>query len=83
LAAANVNLTDIGARQGLFAPGLDIAGPPYMLGWDLAGQVTAVGDDVADRAVGDWVVGMIPWYMAHGRCGAYAWCRRAPTPNPD
>jgi NADPH2:quinone reductase len=72
LAAANVNPTDLGARQGFFAPGFDIAGPPYVLGWDLAGEVTAVGDDVADWAVGDWVVGMIPWYMAHGRYGAYA-----------
>src|ERR1035437_9571499 len=72
LAAANVNPTDLGARQGFFAPGFDIAGPPYVLGWDLAGEVTAIGDDVADWAVGDWVVGMIQWYMAHGRYGAYA-----------
>lgn len=72
LAAANVNPTDLGARQGFFPPGFEIAGPPYVLGWDLAGEVTAVRGDVANRAVGDWVVGMIPWYMALGRYGAYA-----------
>jgi NADPH:quinone reductase-like Zn-dependent oxidoreductase len=67
-----VNPTDIGARQGLFAPGFEIAGPPYVPGWDLVGEVTAVGDGVVGRAVGDWVVGMIPWYQAQGRYGAYA-----------
>jgi NADPH:quinone reductase len=72
LAAANVNPTDLGARRGRFPPGFDIPGPPFVLGWDLAGEVAAVGDDVANRAVGDQVVGMIPWYMALGRYGAYA-----------
>lgn len=48
LAAANVNPTDVGARQGLFPPGFGIEGPPYVLGWDLAGTVVAVGEGVSD-----------------------------------
>ena len=72
LAAANVNPTDLGAREGHYPPGLDIVGPPYILGWDLAGEVTAVGDQVAGCRVGDQVVGMIPWYAAGGRYGTYA-----------
>jgi NADPH:quinone reductase-like Zn-dependent oxidoreductase len=84
LAAANINPTDLGARQGMFPPGFGIEGPPYVLGWDFAGEVVAVGEGVAetvaaggDPAVspfgpGDQVVGMIPWYAAGGRYGAYA-----------
>ena len=72
LAAANVNPTDLGARQGFYPPGFDIEGPPYVLGWDLAGEVDALADDVRYRAVGDPVVGMIPWYASGGRYGAYA-----------
>lgn len=48
MAAANINPTDIGARHGMFPPGFDIDGPPYVLGWDLAGTVVAVGEGVAD-----------------------------------
>jgi NADPH2:quinone reductase len=72
LAAANINPTDIGARHGMFPPGLAIDGPPYVLGWDLAGEVVAVGDDVSDHQAGDLVVAMIPWYAAGARYGAYA-----------
>jgi NADPH2:quinone reductase len=70
--AANVNPTDLGARQGMFPPGFDITGPPYVLGWDLTGEITAVGGDVDGRSVGDRVVGMIPWYVSGARYGAYA-----------
>ncbi len=72
LAAANINPTDVGAREGMYPPGFDIQGPPYVLGWDLAGTVEAVGDGVTEVAAGDEVVGMIPWYAAAGRYGAYA-----------
>ncbi|MGX6449410.1 NADP-dependent oxidoreductase [Patulibacter sp. S7RM1-6] len=71
LAAANVNPTDVGARQGMLPPGFDIEGPPYVLGWDLAGEVVAVGTGVHDFSPGDHVVGMIPWYAAGARFGAY------------
>ncbi|ADO74332.1 NADP-dependent oxidoreductase [Stigmatella aurantiaca] len=70
VAAANVNPTDLGARMGQI-PG---AGPqpPFVLGWDLAGTVTAVGKNVRDLKTGQRVVGMIPWYTTQGTVGAYA-----------
>ncbi|WP_026909469.1 NADP-dependent oxidoreductase [Patulibacter minatonensis] len=78
MAAANINPTDVGARQGLYPPGFGIEGPPYVLGWDLAGTVVAVGEGVADGPAGigpfgpgDEVVGMIPWYAAGAAYGAY------------
>jgi NADPH:quinone reductase-like Zn-dependent oxidoreductase len=73
MAAATVNPTDLGARQGLYPPGFGIDGPPYVLGWDLAGEVVAVGPGGADPAFGpgDQVVGMIPWYAAGARYGTY------------
>jgi NADPH:quinone reductase len=67
--AANVNPTDLGARAGRGRAGPD---PPFVLGWDLAGQVAAAGDEVSDFAVGDRVVGMIQWYDQKGSVGAYA-----------
>jgi NADPH:quinone reductase len=72
LAAANVNPTDLGAREGNYPPGKGIEGPPYVLGWDFAGEVISVGDDVAAPSVGESVVGMIPWYEEGGRLGTYA-----------
>lgn len=68
--AANVNPTDLAARQG-FVVG-DPVQPPLVLGWDLAGTLEAIGEGVEGRRVGDRVVGMIPWYAIHGRVGAYA-----------
>lgn len=70
--AANVNPTDLSARSGQARrrlPGLE---PPFVPGWDLAGEVTAVGDGAAGYSVGDRVVGMIPWIGVGGRVGAYA-----------
>ena len=46
--------------------------PPFVLGWDLAGQVTAAAEDVEDFQAGDRVVGMVQWYEAGGSVGAYA-----------
>lgn len=71
MAAATVNPTDLGAREGRFPPGFGIEGPPYVLGWDLAGEVVATGADVVDVGPGDQVVGMIPWYAAGARYGTY------------
>jgi NADPH:quinone reductase-like Zn-dependent oxidoreductase len=68
--AANVNPTDLNARQGIM-PGVQIV-PPFVLGWDFAGVVQAVGSGVSDYHSGDRVVGMIPWYLAAGTVGAYA-----------
>jgi NADPH:quinone reductase len=72
LAAANVNPTDLGAREGNYPPDFGIEGPPYVLGWDFAGEVAAVGDDVDSPAVGERVVGMVPWYLMEGKYGTYA-----------
>jgi len=68
--AANVNPTDLGARSGHGPRGLPQ--PPFVLGWDFAGEVLEVGDGVDAFAPGDRVVGMIHWYGEDGRNGAYA-----------
>jgi NADPH:quinone reductase-like Zn-dependent oxidoreductase len=71
--AANVSPTDLAARTGFVVPGQRPVPPvPYVLGWDLAGEVTAVAEDVAEFGVGDRVVGMIHWYEQGGTVGAYA-----------
>jgi Alcohol dehydrogenase GroES-like domain len=68
--AANVNPTDIALRAGHHpTAGLD---PPFVPGWDLAGEVAAVGSAVSAFSPGDRVVGMIPFGRIGGRVGAYA-----------
>jgi NADPH:quinone reductase-like Zn-dependent oxidoreductase len=68
--AANVNPTDLALRAGVHSPpGLEL---PCVPGWDLAGEVTAVGGSVTGFAPGDRVVGMIPFGRIGGRVGAYA-----------
>jgi NADPH2:quinone reductase len=67
--AANVNPTDLGARAGA---GRNVPNPPFVLGWDLAGVVAAVGEGVEDFEEGDRVLGMIQWYDEEGSVGAYA-----------
>ena len=68
--AANVNPTDLGARMGRGPRAMP--DPPYVLGWDFAGEVIAVGDGDPAVSPGDRVVGMIHWYDNEGRLGAYA-----------
>jgi NADPH:quinone reductase-like Zn-dependent oxidoreductase len=72
IAAANVNPTDIGGRSGGARRRLPELRPPFVLGWDLAGEVADVGPEVDRWEIGDPVVGMIPWYEIGGRVGAYA-----------
>lgn len=67
--AANINPTDLAARMGYGAT--SPPKPPYVLGWDFAGKVQAIGDDVSEFKPGDRVVGMIPWYSDKGSRGAY------------
>jgi NADPH:quinone reductase-like Zn-dependent oxidoreductase len=68
--AACVNPADIGARIGQI-PGGPVP-PPFLLGWDIAGEVVEVGAGVADLGVGESVVGMIPWFVTRGAVGGYA-----------
>jgi NADPH2:quinone reductase len=68
--AVCVQPADIAARVGMI-PGGPVP-PPFLPGWDVAGEVASVGDDVTDLRVGDRVVGMIPWYLTRGTPGGYA-----------
>jgi len=68
--AACVNPADIAARVGQI-PGGPVP-PPFLLGWDVAGEVAATGDGVTGLAVGDAVAGLIPWHLTRGRVGGYA-----------
>jgi NADPH2:quinone reductase len=70
--AAAVNPSDIGTRAGQARRRLPDLEPPFVPGWDLAGEVTGVGQGVSAYALGDRVVGMIPFVRIGGRIGAYA-----------
>lgn len=79
--AAGINPVDAAVREGLF-PLLGEA--PFTLGWDIAGEVTEVGEGVGDLTVGDSVFGM-PRFPAEA--AAYAQFADAPAdelaPTPD
>ena len=68
--AVCVQPADIGATTGMVPRGPDK--PPFLPGWDIAGDVVSVGADVTEFGVGDRVVGMIPWYLTRGAPGGYA-----------
>ncbi|MEN3609193.1 NADP-dependent oxidoreductase [Plantactinospora sp. ZYX-F-223] len=68
--AAAVHPADVAARAGQI-PGGPIE-PPFLLGWDFAGDVVALGDGVTDYRSGSRVAGMVPWYLTRGGVGAYA-----------
>jgi NADPH2:quinone reductase len=59
--AAPVHPVDLGIRSGMVASRLPER-PHYVLGWDAAGTVDAVGPGVCDLAVGDAVVGYSDWW---------------------
>jgi NADPH2:quinone reductase len=59
--AASINPVDRGAVEPGY--GEKMPGPaPWILGWDLAGIVTAIGDGVDDIAVGSRVLGFSQWF---------------------
>src|SRR5947209_607179 len=62
VAAAGINFADTMARVGLYP---DAPKPPCVVGYEVAGTVAALGDGVADLAVGDRVT-------APTRFGGYA-----------
>ena len=72
IAAANVNPTDIAARSGAHRTRMPDLQPPFVPGWDLAGVVSEVGAEASGYAVGDLVLGMIPWIQITGAVGSYA-----------
>jgi NADPH:quinone reductase len=68
--AASVNPADVAARTGM-VPGGPVE-PPFLPGWDIAGEVVALGDGVSGFEVGDRVAGMVPWHLTRGAPGGYA-----------
>jgi NADPH2:quinone reductase len=61
--ATSVNPTDLSTRDGSRRMRMPDLEPPFVPGWDLAGEVVATGERV---------VGMIPFVQIGGRVGAYA-----------
>jgi NADPH:quinone reductase-like Zn-dependent oxidoreductase len=68
--AVCVQPADIGARIGMIPRGP--VPPPFVPGWDIAGEVSSVGSDVTEFKVGDRVAAMIPWYLTRGAPGGCA-----------
>jgi NADPH:quinone reductase len=68
--AAPVHPVDLATRAGAFAGRVSWR-PPFVLGWDLAGTVDAVGAGVTAFRPGDEVVGMRVWFESGG-AGAQA-----------
>jgi NADPH:quinone reductase-like Zn-dependent oxidoreductase len=66
--AAGLNPTDWRHRAvaGLFLPV-----PPFVLGWDVSGEVVATGIGVTLFAPGDQVFGMLPYPYGHGSLAEY------------
>lgn len=84
--AAGVHPVDLFVRSGPPAGFLaDRVQPPYILGWDLAGAVDAVGDGVTGFRPGDRVIGLTSWKRTGA--GSYtdyavfdaSWLAPAPT----
>ncbi len=61
--ATAVNPTDLGTRDGSRRKRMPDLLPPFVPGWDLAGELAETGERV---------VGMIPFGQIGGRVGAYA-----------
>ncbi|MBB5928483.1 NADP-dependent oxidoreductase [Streptomyces echinatus] len=65
--AAGVNPTDWKHR----ATGGFLGEPPFVLGWDVSGEVAATGVGVAAFRPGDEVFGMLPYPYGHGSHAEY------------
>lgn len=70
--AATINPTDLSTRAGESRRRMPDLEPPFVLGWDLAGEVEGTGEGVSAYGPGDRVAGMIPFARIGGRVGAYA-----------
>ena len=56
---ANVNPTDLSVRDGSVVRRNPKVTPPVVPGWDLAGEIAAVGEGVSDLAPGARVVAQV------------------------
>jgi NADPH:quinone reductase-like Zn-dependent oxidoreductase len=78
--AAGVNPIDGANRQ----TGAFVGDPPFVLGWDVCGEVEAVGQGVVLFAPGDVVFGMLPFPQGHGAYAEYVvGPARVFVPKPD
>jgi NADPH:quinone reductase-like Zn-dependent oxidoreductase len=73
--AAGVNPVDFKTREGKGMASI-FGDPPFTVGWDVCGEITAVGYGVTRFEVGDEVFGM-PWFPR--QAGAYAEYVTAPS----
>lgn len=71
--AAGINPVDVAVRAGYYPL---LGEPPFTIGWDIAGNVEALGDGVTAFKVGDAVFGM-PYFPKQG--AAYAEYAVAPA----
>lgn len=74
--ALSINPVDVKTRQGKGVAGRLKAENPIILGWDISGEVRAVGSAVSDFKAGDEVFGMVN-FPGHGK--AYAEYVAAPA----
>lgn len=74
--AIGLNPVDIKTRNGKAMYEKISQEPPMILGWDISGEVVAVGDGVKDFKKGDTVFGMV-YFPGHGK--AYAEYVAAPA----
>lgn len=81
VAAAGVNPVDAEVRGGLWPI---LGQPPFVVGWDVAGTVDALGPDVVGVSVGDRVFGMLHFPAEAAAYGEYVTApaeQFAPTPG--
>jgi NADPH:quinone reductase len=67
VAAAGVNPVDVGNRNDPSWAGLD---PPYVVGYEFAGEITSIDTEATDLHTGDQVWGLLP--VRGTRWGAYS-----------
>ncbi|WP_417407877.1 quinone oxidoreductase family protein [Hoeflea sp.] len=73
VAAAGINPVDAMVRAGAIPL---LGDPPFRVGWDAAGRIDALGEDVTGFAIGDRVMGLIRFPE---QVGAYAQFINAPA----
>ncbi|MFD2522298.1 NADP-dependent oxidoreductase [Emticicia soli] len=74
--AVSINPVDVKTRSGKAMAGRLKEDSPVILGWDISGVVSEVGNDVKDFKIGDEVFGMVN-FPGHGK--AYAEYVAAPA----